>query len=54
MLAFLTEKSRTSCNFLQQSLTTQVRNLGLKSSPSESLKRQENPCRRIDIKSLGC
>jgi hypothetical protein len=54
MLAFLTEKSRTSCSFLQQTLGPHVDNLALKSGPPESMKRQENQCRRIDIKSLGC
>jgi len=33
MLAFLTEKSRTSCSFLQQSLTAHMDNLALKSGP---------------------
>ena len=33
MLAFLTKKSRTSCSFLQQSLTAHVDNVALKSGP---------------------
>jgi hypothetical protein len=47
MLAFLTEKSRTSCSFLQQSWTVQVDNLALKSGP---LKRRNG--RKIDAVEL--
>jgi hypothetical protein len=35
MLTFLTEKSRTSCSFLQQSLAAQVDNLVVKNRPSD-------------------
>ena len=33
MLTFLTEKSRTSCSFLRQSLTAHMDHLALKSGP---------------------
>ncbi len=33
MLTFLTEKSRTSCSFLQQALAAQLDNVALKSGP---------------------
>jgi hypothetical protein len=35
MLTFLTEKSRTSCSFLQQALAAQLDNLALKSGPRD-------------------